>query len=73
MISYSPLWETMRKKDVSTYALIKTFGFSKGTLHRLKHDLPVTTVTLDDLCRILSCRIEDIVLYIRDEDSKTRE
>ena len=63
MISYAPLWDTMRKNSISTYALIKTYGFSKGTLHRLKHDLPVTTVTLDDLCRILSCRVEDIVVY----------
>ena len=67
MISYEPLWDTMKKKSVTTYALIKAYGFSKGTLHRLKHDLPVTTVTLDDLCRILDCRVEDIVVYKHDE------
>ncbi len=67
MISYDPLWATMAKKGVSTYALIKNYNFSKGTLDRLKHDRPITTVTLDDLCRILDCAVSDIIEYRTDE------
>ena len=67
MISYDPLWNTMNKQGITTYALIKTHGFSKGTLHRLKHNMPVTTVTLDDLCKILDCKIEDIIVYINEQ------
>lgn len=67
MISYDPLWATMAKKGVSTYALIKNHNFSKGTLDRLKHDRPITTVTLDDLCRILDCAVSDIIEYRTDE------
>ena len=66
MISYEPLWQTMKEKQISTYALIK-MGFSKGTLDSLKHGRAVTTTTLDDICRLLDCRIEQIVEYRRDE------
>ena len=69
MISYGPLWETMKKKNVTTYSLIKTYGFSKGTLDRLKHGLPITTVTLDDLCRILDCGVSDIIKYTPEDNT----
>ena len=68
MISYEPLWETMKRKSVTTYSLIKMHGFSKGTLDRLKHGLPITTVTLDDLCRILDCEVSDIIKYIPEDN-----
>ncbi len=67
MISYEPLWNTMANKGVTTYSLIKNHNFSKGTLDRLKHNRPITTVTLDDLCRILDCKVEDIIVYIADK------
>ena len=49
MISYAPLWRTMKQRGVSTYALISQYGFSRGTLDRLKQTRNVTTNTLDDL------------------------
>ena len=67
MISYEPLYETMKKKGVSTYKLINQYGISRSLLDRLKHNKPITTVTLNDLCRFLSCRVEDILVYIEDE------
>ena len=67
MISYAPLWETMNRKGVTTYALIKYHAFSRGTLDSLKQNRNVTTATLNDLCRILSCNIEDIIAYYPDE------
>ena len=67
MISYAPLWETMKRKKISTYALIKYHSFSRGTLDSLKQNRNVTTATLNDLCRILSCNIEDILKYLPDE------
>lgn len=66
MISYDPLWQTMKKKNISTYKLIKEYGFSKGTLDSLKQNRNVSTATLNDICNILSCRIEDVVLFIPD-------
>ena len=53
MISYEPLYQTMKEKGISTYKLINTFGISRSLLDRLKHNKPISTVTLNDLCRIL--------------------
>ena len=64
MISYSPLWETMRKKDISTYKLINDYNFSKGTLDSLKHNRNISTATLNEICRILGCKVEDVLVYI---------
>ena len=66
MISYEPLYKTMREKGVSTYKLIKDFGISRSLLDRLKHNKPISTVTLNDLCNILDCKVEDVVLFIKD-------
>ena len=63
MISYAPLYETMRRKNVSTYKLIKEFGVSRSLLDRLRHDKPISTRTVDDLCTILDCRVEDVIRY----------
>ena len=66
MISYEPLYKTMKEKGVSTYRLIKDFGISRSLLDRLKHNKPISTVTLNDLCNILDCKVEDVVLFIKD-------
>lgn len=67
MISYAPLWETMKRKGVTTYRLVKEYSFSRGTLDSLKQNRNISTVTLNDLCRILSCRVEEVLEYIPDE------
>jgi len=67
MISYAPIWETMKRKGITTYALIKHHGFSRGTLDSLKQNRNISTATLNDLCRILSCEVEEILRYIPDE------
>lgn len=66
LISYAPLWRTMREKGVSTYALINRYGISSATIDRLKKGGGITTTKLDDLCKILDCRVEDIVEYVPD-------
>ena len=67
IISYEPLWNTMRRKGITTYALIKDHSFSRGTLDSLKHGRNISTATLNDLCNILSCRVEDILVHIPDK------
>ena len=51
MISYRPLWETMQKKDITTYQLIKK-GIDKKTIHNLKNNANITMLTAEKLCRI---------------------
>lgn len=67
MISYEPFYKTIKEKNVSTYKLINTYGISRSLIDRLKHNKPISTVTLNDLCAILDCKVEDILLYIKDE------
>ena len=72
MISYTPLYETMKRKNISTYKLINSYGVSRSLIDRLKHDKPISTVTLNDLCRILDCRVEDIMIYLPEDRERER-
>ena len=63
MISYEPFYNTLREKKITTYKLINDYGISRSLLDRLKHDKPISTVTLNDLCKILSCSVENILVY----------
>ena len=53
----------MKEKNISTYKLVVQYGLSRSLLDRLKHNRPISTVTLNDLCHILDCRVEDILVY----------
>ena len=66
MISYEPFYKTLKAKGISTYKLINNYGISRSLLDRLKHNKPISTVTLNDLCTILNCKVEDILLFISD-------
>lgn len=63
MISYEPLWITLKQKGVSQYELINKYSFSAGQLSRLRSNTNVSTHTLNRLCEILDCRLEDIAVY----------
>ncbi|MBR0205514.1 MAG: helix-turn-helix domain-containing protein [Clostridia bacterium] len=68
MISYRPFWETLNKRDISTYELIYRQGVSANTIYRMKRGMPITTKTINDLCFILDCSVSDIIEYIKDND-----
>ena len=63
MIVFIRLWDTMKEKGISQYRLIREFGFSSGQMDRLRKNENVSTHTLNELCRILDCRLEDIAEY----------
>lgn len=67
MIVYDRLWTTMKRQGVSQYRLLRKYQFSAGQLDRLRKNENVSTYTLNQLCRILHCQIEDIAEYIEDE------
>ena len=67
MISYDPLYRTMKARNITTYKLVTQYNVSRNLLDRLKHNRPISTVTLNDLCRILDCRVEDILVYSDDD------
>lgn len=69
MIVYNKLWKTLKEKNISQYALIKTYKISTGQLDRLRKNENVSTHTLDMLCKILNCRLEDIAEFKNDINS----
>ena len=66
MISYEKLWKTMKDRGVTQYALIKTYHISPAQITRLKRNESVSTHTIDMFCRILHCRVEDVMEYTED-------
>ena len=66
MISYEPFYNTLKEKGITTYKLIKEYNISRSLLDRLKHNKPISTVTLNDLCGILDCKVDEIIIYVKD-------
>ena len=67
MISYDKLWNTMKEKGISQYTLIKQHHISPAQITRLKRNESVSTHTIDIFCKILKCRVEDIMEYIEED------
>ncbi len=63
MIVYDRLWTTLKKRGISQYKLIKDYNISTGQLDRLRKNGNVNAYTLNQLCEILDCRLEDIAEY----------
>ena len=66
MIVFDKLWQTMEKKGVSTYKLREECGIDSKTIRRLKANENMETKTLNKLCKVLECKLEDIAEYISD-------
>ena len=69
MISYDNLWLTMKKKGITQYVLIKKYRISPGQLTRLKRNESVSTHTIELFCKILNCKVSDVMEYIPDQDA----
>lgn len=67
MISYEPLWKTMKRKGATTYTLQVKGGISSSTVRRLKAGQSVSTNTIDALCMILSCEVDEIIAFVSEE------
>ncbi len=67
MISYAPFYKTLLAKGVTEYQLIFKHGVSANTLHRMKKGQNITLKTVDTLCFILDCGVDDVICYLPDE------
>ena len=70
MLSYTLFWETLDRSSETTYTLIKNYHISSSTIDKLRKNKPLTTTTLNDLCRILKCDIADIIRYVPSEEDQ---
>lgn len=64
MIDYSPFWYTLKQSSETTYTLINRHHISSATIDKLRKNKPMNTTTLNDLCRILNCKLEEVAQYI---------
>lgn len=71
MIVFDKLWDTLKQKKISQYKLIKEYQISSGQLDRLRKNGNVNTYTLNQLCQILHCELEDIAEYVEDTTENT--
>ena len=70
MIVYDPFWKTLKKSSKTTYTLIKDHHISSSTIDKLRKNKPITTTTLNDLCRILGCKVDEIWEYVTSPDDQ---
>ena len=69
MIDYTPFWNTLKNSNESTYTLINNHRISSAIIDKLRKNKPMNTTTLNDLCRIFDCQLQDIAQYVpSDED-----
>lgn len=69
LISYSPFWETLKKKGISQYSLIHgEHRFSTGTLDSMRKNESMTLNTIDNICMMLDCKIYDVVEIIKTDN-----
>lgn len=64
LISYDPFWDTIKKKGITGYVLVKKYKISNGTLYRMRKGAALSTVTIDMLCQALECKVEEIIEYV---------
>jgi len=64
VISYAPFWDTLKHSDETTYTLINRHHLSSSTIDKLRKNKPMNTTTINDLCRILGCSVEQIMVYV---------
>ena len=69
MITYAPLWQTMERLGATTYTLQVKGQISSSTIRRLKAGQSVSTNTIDALCKILGCELNDILAFQPDENT----
>ena len=70
MINYQPFWNTFNSSSESTYTLINKHHISSSTIDKLRKNKPLNTTTINDLCRILQCQVNDIAQYVPSEDDQ---
>lgn len=70
MISYQPFWKTLKNSPETTYTLITKYHISSATIDKLRKDKPMNTTTLNDLCRILNCKLENIAQYVPSDNDQ---
>jgi len=73
MISYKPFWQMLKEKGISQYTLTEIYDVNKSLLQRMRDNESITLSTIQDLCNILDCEIQDIVKITPDKNGMDLE
>lgn len=73
MLSYEPLWETMKEQNITTYTLINKYNINPRTINNLRHNKSITMYTLERLCQILHCKPNDVIDFTPDDPENAPE
>lgn len=68
MISYEPFWNTLKERNISTYQLINKQGILPDTIQRLRSGRPITTTTINTLCMVIGCTVDQILEFVPEEE-----
>jgi DNA-binding Xre family transcriptional regulator len=68
MIKYDRLWETMKRRGITQYDLYTHHNINRSVLDRLRKNMNLEVNTIDRLCNILNCRVEDIMEHFPDDN-----
>lgn len=71
MISYEPFWNTLKERNISTYQLINKQGILPDTIQRLRSGRPITTTTINTLCMVIGCTVDEIMEYVPEENEES--
>ena len=71
MMSFEPFWSTLEASEETTYTLINNYHISGSTIQKLRENKPVNTTTLNDLCMILHCNVQDLIVYVPSDHDQT--
>lgn len=73
MIKYDRFWETLKEKGISQYNLVTDYNISKSLLQRLRNNEGISTHSINMLCNILDCQIQDIAEFTKDDDFQEKD
>lgn len=73
MISYKPFFETLKRKGISQYALETKYDVPKATMTSLRHNKNIELLTIEHLCKLLDCKIWEVVEFIDDDAENTQK
>jgi len=68
VIKYDRLWKTMKDRNITQYALYTRYNVNRSQINRLRQNKNVEVNTIDKLCNILNCRVEDIMEHFPDDN-----
>lgn len=69
MILFDKLWQTMQERGITQYDLYTKYNMNRAQLHQLRHNQNIESNTIDRLCNILDCNVEDIMTHIKDDNN----